>query len=205
MSESRTTGGSSPPDRREEFLLLLGPVYQRFENFVFAMTRDGEEARDLVAETLLRAYESFDRLKSREAFLSYLFSIASREAGRRRRRARWFGGWSQEAAEMLEWGGTPPDVGHDVELLYRALATLPHQQREAVVLFEIAGLSLREIQEIQGGTLSGVKVRIHRGRRRLAGLLGVEPGAGTPTVREGGGSSRSREMDDDQPIFFEAT
>ena len=183
--------------------MLLGPVYRQLENFVFAMTRDAEEARDLVAETLLRAYESFGRLKSPEAFLSYLFSIASREAGRRRRRARWFGSYDQQAAESIEWGGTPPDIGPDLELLHRALAKLPHQQREAVVLFEISGFSLREIQEIQGGTLSGVKVRIHRGRKRLARLLGADAGLDPMVVkerREGEGSPG-----EEYPLFFEAT
>jgi len=41
-----------------------------------------------------------------------------------------------------------------------------------VILFEISGLSLQEIVEIQGGSLSGVKSRIVRGRERLAVLLG---------------------------------
>ena len=38
MSESTKTSGDSRPDRRDEFLMLLGPVYRQLENFVFAMT-----------------------------------------------------------------------------------------------------------------------------------------------------------------------
>ena len=45
--------------------------------------------------------------------------------------------------------------------------------RETVVLFDVSDLSLEEIRRIQGGTLSGVKMRLKRGRERLARVLGV--------------------------------
>jgi len=41
------------------------------------------------------------------------------------------------------------------------------------VLFEINGLSVTEIQRVQGGTVSGVKVRLMRARRMLADRLGI--------------------------------
>jgi RNA polymerase sigma-70 factor (ECF subfamily) len=58
-------------------------------------------------------------------------------------------------------------------MLHAALGRLPGTQREAIVLFELAGLSLEDVREVQGGSLSGVKSRIVRGRRRLAELLGA--------------------------------
>jgi RNA polymerase sigma-70 factor (ECF subfamily) len=166
--------------RSERFMRLLLPCYKRLEDFAFAMSRDPEEARDLVAETVLLAFESFDRLKDDQAFLGYLFTIASREFRRRRRRRRWFGAFDESAAERIVYPGSPPDIAADVVLLYRALAKLSEQQREAIVLFEISGFSMKEIQEIQGGSLSGVKVRIHRARGRLAELLGVPTDASSP-------------------------
>jgi DNA-directed RNA polymerase specialized sigma24 family protein len=44
----------------------------------------------------------------------------------------------------------------EVEALYRAMKRLPEKQREAVSLYEISGFSLAEVQQIQGGSLSGV-------------------------------------------------
>jgi len=152
---------------------LLMPAYKRLEDFAFAMARDSDEACDLVAETVLRAFESLDRLNDEKAFLSYLFTIASREFRRRRRRAQWFGAFNEAAAERIICSNTPPDISADVKLLYEALARLPHKEREAIVLFEISGFSIKEIQEIQGGSLSSIKVRLLRGRKRLAKLLGV--------------------------------
>lgn len=167
---------SEPNDRagrRERFMALLMPVYKRLEDFALAMTRNRDEARDLVAETLLRAYEHFGKLRDEKAFLGYLFSIAAREHRSRRRRESRFDTIGEDAAETLRSAGAPPDAAADVDLLYQALERLPYGQREAVVLFEISGFSIREIQQIQGGSVAAVKVRLFRARRRLAVLLGA--------------------------------
>jgi len=153
---------------------LLEPVHERLERFALAMTRNPEEARDLVAETLLRAYEHFDMLRDETAFIGYLFTTASRSHKRRIWRGRIFRRYDSDRAELIRDVGTSPDVGPDVGALYRALGRLPASQHEAVVLFEITGLSLEEIRAIQGGSLSGVKSRLVRGRKRLAELLGAD-------------------------------
>ena len=83
----------------------------------------------------------------------------------------------------------------EVVLLYRALDELSASQREAVVLFEISGLSLEEVREIQGGSLSGVKSRISRGRQRLAELLGATDTRTTAHTTASNGSSTSVKRD----------
>jgi RNA polymerase sigma-70 factor (ECF subfamily) len=160
--------------RQDRFMQLLLPVQKRLEAFCFAMTRNDEEACDLVGETILRAYEHFEQIRDSEAFLSYLFTIASRLHKRKRWRGRIFGSYDAESAEAMPYGGTAPDVSADVEKLYTALAQLPDQQREAIVLYEITGLSVAEIQEIQGGSLSSIKMRLSRARKALATILGVD-------------------------------
>ncbi len=60
-----------------------------------------------------------------------------------------------------------PDAGPDVEVLNSLLAKLPSKQRESIVLFELSGFSFDEIRQLQGGTLSGVKSRLKRGREQL--------------------------------------
>jgi DNA-directed RNA polymerase specialized sigma24 family protein len=86
---------------------------------------------------------------------------------------------------MIPDEGTTPERAADVAMLNRALARLPERQREAVVLFEISDLSLEEIRVIQGGSLSGVKSRIVRGRQKLAELLdAADTAAGDYARRE---------------------
>lgn len=158
-------------------MALLDPVHGSLSRFARAMTRDRDEARDLVSETIMIAYERFDSIRDPRAFQSFLFTIAHRTSARGRRRRRLFGLFGDVDEAEIPSSSTPPDVSADVGALHAALARLAPEQREAVALFELSGLTLEEVREIQGGTLSGVKARVVRGRRKLARLLGVAEGS----------------------------
>lgn len=164
---------SSRSEGNERFLALVAEVHQGLARYARALMRDREEARDLVSETITIAFEHFGALRDDRAFKSYVYTTATRLAHRRQKRERKFEPFDPLLAETLHANGAAPDAGIDIELLYKALEQLPEAMREAVVLFEISGLSLLEIKEIQGGSLSGVKSRIARGREKLADLLGA--------------------------------
>ncbi|MFN7326423.1 MAG: RNA polymerase sigma factor, partial [Chitinophagales bacterium] len=55
----------------------------------------------------------------------------------------------------------------DREWLYKALSRLPEQQREAILLFEISGFSIKEIAVLQESSESAIKQRLSRGRQQL--------------------------------------
>lgn len=165
---------TSPVDaRKQRFLDLLLPHRHRLAQYARAVSANREEADDLVGDTVLAALEGFDRLRDGDSFRGFLFTIASRLARRRNWRRKIFGPWDRERAEEIADHGARPDMAAEVEMLRAALRRLPDLQREAVVLFEITGLSLDDIRAIQGGTLSAVKSRVSRGRRRLAEILGA--------------------------------
>src|SRR4026207_688637 len=83
-------------EKQARFMELLTPCQKRLENFAFAMTKNEEEACDLVSETILKAYENFEQIRDSKAFLSYLFSISSRLHKRKRWRGRLFGTYDDE-------------------------------------------------------------------------------------------------------------
>ena len=169
--EERTTA-----ERQEEFLNLLNPVYEQLERFCFAVEYDWEQAHDLIGETILRAYEHFEEIRDRKAFLSWLFTTAIRLQRRGGWRRRHFVAYNESEVLKLRSDIPSPDTTADLDSLYRALEKLPRKEREAIVLFEINDLPLKEILAIQGGTLSALKVRLHRARKRLARILGVQEG-----------------------------
>ena len=179
--ESKEVRKGAARQKQEEFLVLLDPVYTQLERFCFAIERDRERAYDLIGETVLRAYEHFESIDDRQSFLSWLFTTASRLQGRLRWRRRLFGRYDERGAEQLHADEASPDESADVGALYAALALLPKKQREALVLFEINDMTLKEILAVQGGSLSALKVRLHRGRKQLAKLLGVEEEEGKRT------------------------
>lgn len=127
-----------------------------------------------MGDTILQAYEAFPKLQDRQAMLSWLFTIASRLYKRQRWRARLFGELSDEYADGMAHSDPLPDTHVDISILYDALAKLPHKHREAVVLMDILGMTLAEIQAIQGGTISAIKSRVSRGRAELARRLSPE-------------------------------
>ncbi len=184
-------------DRQQRFLRLFEPVQPRLQRFVLAMTRNEDLAKDIIGETVLIAFERIDALRHDAAFLSFLFTIATRVHRKRRKELERTVGIDDEEVVRIFDKATPPDVAADIAALYRALEQLPAKQREAVLLYELTGLSTREIRDAQGGTLVGVRVRIARGRKKLAQLLGVDeihtrPLDASPSVLE----ERSLPIDD---------
>lgn len=165
--------------KQADFLAVFEPLRPRLSAYIYALVRNREEARDLMSDTILLAYERFDGVRNRDSFVFFLFTIARRLYHRSERRKKLFSVFSREEAEAFSTGNYSPDITADIRLLYDALARLPGRQREAIALFDIAGLSLEEVRAVQGGTLSGVKTRLKRGRERLALLLGVRNDIGT--------------------------
>jgi RNA polymerase sigma-70 factor (ECF subfamily) len=154
-----------------EFLELLKPIHDDLAKFARALTRNRDDAKDLVNDTLLKAYESFEKIKQKDSFKAYLFSIASRIHKRKIWRAKLFGSYDETNTNNLISDNTSADTKIDIQILYKALDKLPTAQKEAIILFEISGFSLEEIRNIQGGTLSGVKSRLKRGREKLSEIL----------------------------------
>ncbi|RPI68754.1 MAG: RNA polymerase sigma factor [Ignavibacteriae bacterium] len=162
-------------DRSERFLRLLEPQQATLWRFVRSMVRTHHEAEDVVSETILQALEGFHRLRDEQAFVSFLFTIASRIVKRQRWRRRLFGEYDEPSIEQRHHADPLPDVQADIDLLRTALQKLPVKTREAIVMFELTGFSLEEIRTVQGGSLSGVKSRLVRGRQQLARLLDADP------------------------------
>ena len=174
------TAGESEAIRKkqESFERLLNPIWNQLARYCHTMAGEQETARDLMSETLLLAFQSFERLRDPSAFKSYLFKIAIRVHLEWSKRAKRYAPLTDELVAHLEHhtlkdDGKSAERSLEVRELYEALETLPVKQREAVMLFEISGLTLKEIQAVQGGSLSGVKSRIVRGRETLARKLGV--------------------------------
>lgn len=159
-------------EKQEQFLDLLEPHKAGLLRFCRALSNDSDTASDLASEAILITYERFETLQNKAVIKSYLYTIAARLARTERKIAKRNATYDE--ASSIEYSGTSPDVLIDIHLLQEAMDKLPEKQREAIIMFEISGLSLIEIKEIQGGSLSAVKMRIVRGREQLAKLLGAE-------------------------------
>lgn len=161
--------------KQELFMELFMPVNRNISNYCRAIANNNEEAKDLLSETLLIAYKNFDKLRDRKAFKYYLFGIASRLYKRKLRRKKFREVLHEDLTSEFPDERPNPEFLLELNDLNDALKQLPLKQKEAVVLFEISGFSLKEIKELQGGSISGVKSRIKRGREKLAEILEHKP------------------------------
>ncbi len=140
---------------------------------------------DLVQETFERALRGLARYREQGPFTHWLLRIAANVTRSyfRRGRGRVWALW--ERAEQQDQVPAPlpsVDLAYPrLEAVHRALARLPHRQREAVVLFELEGLRLAEVAAQLQVPLHTAASRVRRGRSRLRQILqgmGYAPGMG---------------------------
>lgn len=132
-----------------------------------AMTGNLSEAQDAAQEGFARAWQRWDKLQDYDAPEAWVRTVAWRVAVSRARRAK-------VGLAKLRRHGPPPDVPGiepDHVALVAALRQISADQRRAVVLHHVIGLSVAEIAaecDVPDGT---VKARLSRGRTALAALL----------------------------------
>ncbi|MCG8577153.1 MAG: RNA polymerase sigma factor [Flavobacteriales bacterium] len=156
---------------KKEFLALYDKIHEPLMRFCMVKSRGIMDPRDLANDVLLVGMENFHKLENKQALLSYLFSTANNICLNQIRRKKFSGPYDEEKADKLEGYSSDVETAADVSVLYEALDKLPPLQKEAVVLFEISDLPIKEIMTIQNSGESAVKQRIKRGREKLAALL----------------------------------
>ncbi len=155
--------------KKAAFMELYQPIHENFERFCRARVYGDTDYKDLMHDTIVIAFEKFDKLEDPKAFLHFLFGISIRVLANTNRKQRLI--HVTDEAEHIPDESLRADRNEEVHLLYKALSQLPEEQREALVLFEISGFSIAEIAVLQEAGLSAVKQRLSRGRKALLELL----------------------------------
>lgn len=179
----------------EEALPHLDAVYR----FALRLSGSPDQAEDLVQETFLRAFKSWDQYTRGTAAKSWLFTICRNVFLRRRERTQRHDEIVSENVGRAGPGPNPVNpvwvsvLGVDPEgdffdsivddRIVQAIDELPEEYRTAVVLSDLEGLPYAEIAELMEVPVGTVKSRLFRGRRQLQQVLyeyAVEMGYITP-------------------------
>lgn len=135
----------------------------------------GPENEDVVQEVFIQAFRSLPNFRGEAAFATWLFRLTHNVTVSHLRRG------SSRPVELtglkaLSEAMTQPDFDarNQLRALYSALDQMPVDAREAFVLYEFEGLSLKDIAELTGHPLNTVAARVRRARERLRRLLGRE-------------------------------
>jgi len=143
------------------------PALRRYAR---ALTRNAELADDLVQDTLVRALRS-EHLFHGGDIRSWLYTILTNlNRNRLRSLARRPMVQAIEDNDAPELAG-PEAGGRDIE---RALASLVEDQRAALLLVVLEGLSYREVAEVQGVPIGTVMSRLARARMQIKAYLDGE-------------------------------
>jgi RNA polymerase sigma-70 factor, ECF subfamily len=157
----------------QRFMSLLEPIHDRAAATARRLCGSTFDGDDLFQEAVLRAYRKLPSLRDPDRFRSWFYAILLNAHRSRTQRGFWRRFLPLDAvpgiAEGLagEDGLAQAEERRRCERAVRALATLPAEQREAVVLFDVDGYSIREIAAFQRASESAIKSRLVRGRERL--------------------------------------
>ncbi|KVD83856.1 RNA polymerase subunit sigma [Burkholderia sp. ABCPW 14] len=168
--------------RSERFRALALPHLDAAYNLARWLCGNASDAEDVVQEACMRAFRFLDSCRGDNA-RPWLLTIV---------RHTWYAEWRRRAnarevasADALDAADSPDDWhpaaedplallmrSEDVHRVNDALAKLPPEYREVLVLREMEDLSYREIAAVADVPVGTVMSRLARARRRLAALLG---------------------------------
>lgn len=158
-----------------------GEVVRTYQHMVYTVChrvlRHTEDAEEATQDTFVKAYQNLHAWSGTAKFSTWLYSIAFRTAisqGRKRRHA------TLSVDELVHHPTADKDAGNeqaDVRRhLDRALGTLPPEDAAILSFFYLEELSVEEIVTVTGLGASNVKVKLHRGRKKLLEVLNTELG-----------------------------
>ncbi|MEC5406668.1 RNA polymerase sigma factor [Paraburkholderia sp. MPAMCS5] len=189
-SHAACTNGETDAARSRRFQQLALPHLDAAYNLARWLCGNPHDADDVVQEAFMRAFRFFDTFRGDSA-RPWLLAIVRRT---------WYTEWRRRASshETVEFddtmddatfegwsaGGADPQAllirDEDTKRVHEALALLPVEYREVLILRELEEMGYREIAQVADVPIGTVMSRLARGRRRLAALL-AEPSA-TPTA-----------------------
>ena len=171
-------------DHAEPFEVLLRPHLDQMYRLAYRFTGQRADAEDLVQDTLLKLYRRRDELSSIRELKPWLGRVLFNQFIDNKR------GYGRQALHLVDSTIEPdttaapasarlePDLASTREEasaeLIQALAQLSEEHRIVLVLHDVEGYKLQEIQELTGAPIGTVKSRLHRARGRLREILAAE-------------------------------
>ena len=181
------TGSDARPEPKADFHEEALPHMDAVFRFALRLAGTQDQAEDLVQETFLRAYRSWDKYTPGTQCKSWLFTICRNVFLRLRERGQRH---DEIVSENVDRSSGPFEVVNPVwvkavmadpegdffesivdEVVLEHIQDLPEDYRIAVILSDLEDLSYQEIAELTDVPVGTVKSRLFRGRRILQKVL----------------------------------
>jgi RNA polymerase sigma-70 factor, ECF subfamily len=165
------TSRDTHPDRPTAFETALVPLIPHMRAFARTLCGDATFADDLVQDTIAKALTARASFTLGTNMKAWLFMILRNQFYSEKRRSWRSSHLDPEVAANTLVATDDPSATLELDELRRALAMLPDDQREALILIGAAGLSYEEVGEIMRVAVGTVKSRVSRARDRIALIL----------------------------------
>ncbi len=167
---------------QDAFKEIFDRYHKKVYRIAYGMLRQREDALDIVQEVFIKLFRSIRNFKGKSQFYTYLYRMTMNTAIDHSRK---IGKSSQlKTEEELAQFPDSTEKGPDRLLIQKeleervnwAMKKLPVEQKIALVLREVEGLSYKEMAETMRCSIGTVMSRLHYGRKKVQQLLGEELG-----------------------------
>lgn len=161
---------------RATFDTLYRRYLDRVYGYAFYQLRDHHDAEDATERTFLAAFRALPEFRDEGAtFRAWLFRIAHNTiVNARRSRSRWRTEPLPDGLDRIAPNADPAGLvveADEARRVLRAVAALPADRRQVVLLRFVDGLSSREIGHVMDRSEGAARVLLHRALRDLAARL----------------------------------
>ena len=156
---------------------VFAEFHRRLRAFVSRRVRNADDVEDILQETFLRIHRHLVEVRGADRLAAWVFQVARNAIvdHYRRRRAPGESLSADHDQPVNADAARDAESGRELAELSNCLApmieALPPADREAIELSEINGLTQREASTRAGVSLSGMKSRVQRARRKLKAML----------------------------------
>jgi RNA polymerase sigma-70 factor, ECF subfamily len=157
-----------------DFNRCLEQEIPRLRRYARALTRDAARADDLVQETLTRAVQKQHLWQPGTDLRAWLFTIMHNQNVNQVRRAVRDSTIELESCSQALVATTDPTASRQLRELERALAELPEDQRQVILLVGLEGMSYEDAAAALNIPVGTVRSRLSRGRDALRSLMNME-------------------------------
>ncbi|MFN3537171.1 MAG: sigma-70 family RNA polymerase sigma factor [Brevundimonas sp.] len=196
MTAARSAAPKPPSSDDEAFKTQLVSLIPHLRAFARTLAGDPTAADDLAQDAMMKAWDARASYQMGTNMKAWTFMILRNQFYSEKRRSWRQSQLDQEAAERTLVAVDDPEAPVALDELRLALASLPEEQREALVLVGAGGFAYEEAAEICNCAVGTVKSRVSRARRALQQTL--EQGGYARDGRAAGDAMRSILADADR-------
>lgn len=159
----------------EAFSLLVRRWERKVYGLAYRMLGHSEDARDASQEIFLTVYRNLSQFRGESKFSSWLYRIAL-NCCRTKLREHTKATVALEETEPIPVESAAPDEiekTQRIERVRRALAALPYEMRQVIIMKEYEGMTFQQIAEVLNIPVSTAKTRLYTGLDQLRQRLAV--------------------------------